>query len=84
MKKETKWELSEKRIKDDIKREAKVIRIPAGTAKIIADNVAGKILTWAKKRTIITENDLNERIAKEIRKYNEDLAYLFETKDKVI
>lgn len=76
--------LSKKKIHEDIKREAKVLGIHPGTAEIIADKVTEKIMAWSKKRSMITEDDLNQRLAKEIKKYNEDLAYLFESKDKII
>ena len=76
--------LSKKKVHEDIKREAKVIGMHAGTAEIIADKVTEKVINWRKKRAMITEEDLNMRLAKEIKKYNEDLAYLFESRDKVI
>ena len=84
MRRKKEWVLSEKSLHDEIKREAKVLGRHAGAAEIIADRVCEKIMTWAKKRSAITERDLYDRVAKEIRKYDEDLAYLFETKDKVI
>jgi hypothetical protein len=76
--------LSKKKVHEEIKREAKVLGMHAGTAEIIADKVTDKVMTWSKKRSMITENDLNQRLAKEIKKYNEDLAYLFESRDKII
>ncbi|MBQ6486685.1 hypothetical protein IJI76_03145 [Candidatus Saccharibacteria bacterium] len=76
--------LSKKKIHEDIKREAKVLGIHPGTAEIIADKVTEKIMNWSKKRSMITEDDLNERLVKELEKYNKDLAYLFESKGKVI
>lgn len=76
--------LSKKKIHEDIKREAKVLGIHPGTAEIIADKVTEKVITWSKKRSMITEDDLNQKLAKEIKKFNEDLAYLFESKGKII
>ena len=76
--------LSKKKIHEDIKRDAKVLGIHPGTAEIIADKVTEKIMNWSKKRSMITEDDLNERLVKELEKYNKDLAYLFESKGKVI
>ena len=76
--------LSKKKVHEEIKREAKVLGIHAGTAEIIADKVTEKIMTWSKKRAMITEDDLNQKLAKEIKKFNEDLAYLFESKGKII
>lgn len=76
--------LSKKKIHEDIKREAKVLGMHPGTAEIIADKVVEKIMVWSKKRSAITEDDLNQRLAKETKKFNEDLAYLFESRNKVI
>ena len=76
--------LSKKKVHEDIKREAKVLGIHPGTAEIIADKVTEKVITWSKKRSMITEDDLNQKLAKEIKKFNEDLAYLFESKGKII
>ena len=76
--------MSRKKIHDEITREARVLGIHPGTAEIIADKVTEKVMTWSKKRSMITEDDLNQRLAKEIKKYNEDLAYLFESKGKII
>ena len=76
--------LSKKKIHDEILREARVLGMHAGTAEIIADKVTEKIITWSKKRAMITESDLNLKLAKEIQKFDEDLAYLFESKDKII
>lgn len=76
--------LSKKKIHEDIKREAKILGLHPGTAEIIADNVVDKVIAWSKKRSMITEDDLNQRLSKEIKKYNADLAYLFESKGKII
>ena len=76
--------LSKKKIHEDIKREAKVLGLHAGTAEIIADKVTERVVAWGKKRSTVTEEDLNDKLAKEIKKFNEDLAYLFESKDKII
>ena len=76
--------LSKKKIHEDIKREATVLGIHPGTAEIIADKVTEKVILWSKKRSMITEDDLNQKLAKEIKKFNEDLAYLFESKGKII
>ncbi len=76
--------LSKKKIHEDIKREGRVLGLHAGAVEVIADKVTDKILTWGKKRSAITENDLYQRMAKELKKYNEDLAYLFESRNKVL
>ena len=76
--------LSKKKIHEDIKREAKVLGLHLGSAEMIADKVTDKVMAWTKKRSMITEDDLNMKLAKEIKTYNTDLAYLFESKGKII
>ena len=76
--------LSKQKLHDEIIREAKVLGIHPGTSEIIADKVVLKIMKWREGRSMITEEDLNERLPKELAKYNEDLAYLFKSKDKII
>jgi len=66
--------LSKKKLHDEIIREAKVLGIHSGTSEIIADKVVLKIMKWREGRSMITEEDLNERLAKELAKYNEDLS----------
>lgn len=77
-------EVTKEKIKDDILREARVLKIQIGTAEIIADKVSEKVFDWSKKRSIITVDDLNHQIAKEVAKFNKDLAYLFESRGKII
>ena len=76
--------LSKKKVHEEIKREARVLGMHSGEAEIIADKVTEKIIAWSKKRAMITEEDLNQRLAKELKKFNEDLAYLFESRGKII
>lgn len=64
--------------------EAKSIGIRDGGAEIIAEKTASKIYDWARKRSEITETDLNLKLANELKKYNADLAYLFEEKGKIL
>ncbi len=77
-------EVTKEKIRDDILREARVLKIQIGTAEIIADKVSEKVFGWSKKRSIITVDDLNHQIAKEVAKFNKDLAYLFESRGKII
>ena len=50
----------------------------------MADQVAEKVIGWARKRNTITEADLYRQLAKESKKYNSDLAYVYENHDKII
>jgi len=76
--------LTDERIYQEIMREAKVLNMQAGAAEIIAKKVTEAIIKWGKNRAAVTEVDLNQRLAKETKKFNTDLAYLFESKNKII
>lgn len=68
----------------EIMREAKILKIPSGSAQVVAAKVAGRVAEWTKKRTIITDEELNQRIAQEMEKFNPDLAYVFQNRGKII
>lgn len=76
--------LTDERIYQEIMREAKVLNMQAGAAEIIAKKVTEAIIKWGKNRAAVTEVDLNQRLAKETKKFDTDLAYLFESKNKII
>ena len=76
--------LTDERIYQEIMREAKVLNMQAGAAEIIAKKVAEAIIKWGKNRAAVTEVDLNQRLAKETKRFSADLAYLFESKNKII
>ena len=76
--------LTDERIYKEIMREAKVLNMQAGAAEIIAKKVTEAIIKWGKNRAAVTEVDLNQRLAKETKKFYADLAYLFESKNKII
>ena len=76
--------LTDERIYQEIMREAKVLNMQAGAAEIITKKATEAIIKWGKNRAAVTEVDLNQRLAKETKKFNADLAYLFERKNKII
>ena len=75
---------SKKAIKDDILCEAKIIGMRPGAAEIIAEKVAEKTVKWAEKRSEVTEKDLERKIAENLKKYNADLAEMFQIRGKII
>lgn len=71
-------------LKRDILREAKILKIAAGSAEAIADITVEKVAKWADGRGKITEEDLDRIVAKKIEPYNADLAYVFKERGKII
>lgn len=75
---------SEKALLKDILKEAKVLKISNETAGKYAKIVSGRVASWVDKRTTVTQPDINRQVAKEIKKYNKDLAFIYENKGKII
>ena len=76
--------MSKALIVKDIMLESKILRISTGSAKAFAEKTAEKVAKWAEKKGGVTENDINSQIAKEIKKYSKDLAFIYENRGKII
>ena len=68
----------------NLKIDAKAVGIPVGAAEIFIDKTLKAAQTALKSKTIITNEDLNRAITKELKKYNPDLVYVYENRDKII
>lgn len=75
---------SEEKLKSEIIAEAKILRIPESTAEVIAERTAREVTKWVTKRAAVTNDDINRRVALEVTKYNSDLAYVYQNRDKII
>lgn len=71
-------------LKQDILREAKKLKISETVAQTVADRTIEKVGKWIEKRAAVTNDDLNRQIAKELQKYNADLAYVYQNRGKII
>lgn len=67
-----------------ILRDAQALGISLTTAKVIADHVSQKASAWVQKRSVITEDDLNRFLAQELKKYNDDLSYVYQNRGKIV
>ena len=67
-----------------LKIDAKAIGIPDGAAEIFIGRTIQAALKSLKQKSIITENDWKRAITKELKKYNPDLAYVYQNRDKII
>lgn len=68
----------------DIKVEAKALGIPSGAAEDFAKCAAKAVDEKIKKRKVLTKRDLERIISTELKKYNADLAYVYQIRDKII
>lgn len=68
----------------DIIRNAKVLGISDKVSARYADNVSDRISQWVRVRGIVTTSDINKKVAQELEKYNQDLAFIYKQKGKII
>ena len=77
-------EFSEEQLREDLRREARVLSIHQGAADLIAGEVAIKLEKWLEDKPAITQSDLDRRIVMEVKKYNKDLAFILGERNKLI
>jgi len=75
---------SEKALQEEILQNALALKIPSGVAEVITAQVAQQVSTWVEKRSVVTMDDVWRRVALEARKYNTDLAYVYQNRGKII
>ena len=73
-----------KTAESNLKIHAKALDIAPAAANIFIKKSLKAAEKSLKKRKIITKSDLTRAVAKELNKYNPDLAYVFENYDKNI
>lgn len=74
----------EKALIKDLKIDMKGLGIPEGAAAIFADKILADVKKSLKDKSIITEDDFFRAVAREAKKYNPDLAYVYKNHDKII
>ncbi len=75
---------NDKNLIKNLKIDAKAVGIPAGAADIFIEESLKAVSKTLKAKKIITNKDLDRAITKELKKYNTDLAYVYENRDKII
>lgn len=73
-----------KNLQKNLKIHTKALGITPGAAEIFIDNSLKTAEKSLKKRSKVTEADLTRAVAKELKKYQPDLAYVLENYDKII
>ena len=71
-------------LKRELLLDARAVGIPSGAAEDFVDRSLAAAITSLSRKSIITENDLKRAIAKELKKYHPDLAYVYQNRDKII
>lgn len=73
-----------KSLTEQLKIDARGLGIPDGAAELFIKNALESLKKTLKTKTIITEKDLNRLLAKELKKYNADFAYIYQNRDTII
>lgn len=75
---------NEEKMKDDLLSSAKALRIPAGVAESIVKKIMKEVKVKVKKQDMVSEEKLNRCIATAAKKYNPDLAYVYQNRGRII
>ena len=73
-----------KELVKELKIHARAVGIPEGSAESFIDATLKSVKKSLKNKTVITRADLSRIVAKELKKYNQDLAYVYKNHDKII
>lgn len=71
-------------IKRELKIDAKALDIPEGAAEVFIKRSLADAKKKVSDKKIITKMDLERAVVSELKKYNKDLAYAYENRDKII
>ena len=68
----------------DLLKQARALNISEAVVEEYAGKVGEKVEKWVRARGGVTEDDVNSIIAREIKKYNRDIAFIYENRGKII
>ncbi len=77
-------EKTEKLLRKELKLHAKGLGLPDGSAELFINETLKTVKKSLKGKSIITSADLDRIIIKALKKYNRDLAYVYENRDTII
>ena len=72
-----------KLIKKILKTECKIENIPELDVQTV-EFIVKKVVTWAEKKTIVTQSEFDKKLASEVRKFNTDLGFMIEQRNKLV
>jgi hypothetical protein len=73
-----------RKLKRELLIDAKALGIPVGSAEIFIDRAITAATKKLSLRSVITPVDIKSAVAKELKKYNKDFAYVYQNRDKII
>ena len=77
-------EATKKQLSKELKTHARAIGLPEGSAESFINAAINDAQKSLKSKSTITNADLTRLVSKELKKYNQDLAYVYQNHDKII
>lgn len=74
----------EKAIRSELKIDARAIGIPSGAATIFIDHTISDAKKYLTTKKTVTHKAVKRAIYRELKKYNTDLAYVYQNRDTII
>lgn len=75
--------VTDKLIKKILKTECKIENIPELDTQTI-EFIVKKVVSWAEKKTIVTQSEFDKKLANEVKKFNTDLGFMIEQRNKLV
>lgn len=76
--------INHEKLRRELMIDAKALGIPVGSAEVFIERTLKSADKSLRYKTIITKTDLKKAIARELKKYHKDFAYVYEKRDKII
>lgn len=77
-------EATKKQLIKELKMHARAVGLPSGSAESFIEATIKSAQKTLKNKSVITDSDLVRIVTKELKKYNQDLAYVYQNHDKII
>lgn len=77
-------EATKKQLTKELKMHARAVGLPEGAAESFIEATIKSAQKSLKNKSVITNSDLVRIVTKELKKYNQDLAYVYQNHDKII
>ena len=75
--------VTDKLIKKILKTEYKIENIPELDTQTV-EFIVKKVVSWAEKKTIVTQSEFDRKLANEVKKFNTDLGFMIEQRNKLV
>ena len=75
--------VTDKLIKKILKMECKIENIPELDTQTV-EFIVKKVVSWAEKKTIVTQSEFDKKLANEVKKFNTDLGFMIEQRNKLV